>query len=192
MYQYFIIICSLPVLVFYIWYRINYNYWKKMNVPTTEGKFPFGHIVFHYNMKPLVDQFQDLYKEFRARGEKHFGVQFFTRNVHFSIHPEVIKNILTRDFDHFINRGLYHNEEDDPLSAHLLSVDDAKWRNLRVKLTPTFTSGKMKMMFQTVVNCTGPLVGAIEGMIEKQESMDVRETLARFSTDVIGDYLFFS
>lgn len=33
---------------------------------------------------------------------------------------EMVKQIMTRDFNHFTDRGLYFNEKDDPLCEYAL------------------------------------------------------------------------
>lgn len=36
---------------------------------------------------------------------------------------ETLKNILIKDFKIFADRGVYNDEENDPLSAHLFAID---------------------------------------------------------------------
>lgn len=110
--------------------------------------------------------------------------------LYMTVDPECIKNIISKDFNHFTDRGIFYNERDDPLSAHLFSIGGDKWKHLRTKLTPTFTSGKMKMMFQTLVDCGNQMMEFIEKLEQKNECMDVKEVCACYTTDVIGSCAF--
>ena len=70
----------------------------------------------------------------------------FLSPVYLPIDPDIIKHIMQKDFQHFINHGVSLDEKIDPLNGHLFNLEDEKWKNMRIKLTPTFTSGKMKMI----------------------------------------------
>lgn len=48
----------------------------------------------------------------------------------------------------------------------------------------------MKMMFQTLVNCTTELINLLQQHADKQKTVDIKEIVARFTTDVIGSCAF--
>lgn len=104
--------------------------------------------------------------------------------------PDLIKDVLVKDFSTFHDRGVYMNEDVEPLSGHLFTLPGRRWRNLRMKLAPTFTSGKMKMMFQRLVECGDELKFCLENIAEREEVIEVKDILARFSTDVISSCAF--
>jgi len=83
----------------------------------------------------------------------------------------------------------YNHPEKDPLSAHLFAIDGDVWKNMRASLTPTFTSGKMKMMFNTVLNISNTLVESVQAG-SGSGTIEVKDYLARFTTDVIGNVAF--
>lgn len=87
---------------------------------------------------------------------------------------------------------MFYNEKDDPLSAHLFSIEGKKWRDLRTKLTPTFTSGKMRFMYPTIIATANEFKSTLNEMLFNKESMDIemKDLLARFTTDVIGECAF--
>lgn len=84
----------------------------------------------------------------------------------------------------------YYNKIDDPTSAHLASIEDDDWRNLRNKLTPTFTSGKMKMMFPLIVEVSDTMMKSIARESFSNDSMEMKEISSRFTTDVIAKVAF--
>jgi cytochrome P450 family 6 len=82
------------------------------------------------------------------------------------------------------------NEDIEPLSGNLFNLAGMKWRKLRLKLTPTFTSGKMKMMFQRLVECGQELQTCLEHVGKTRDVIEIKDILARFSTDIISSCAF--
>ena len=173
----------------YIYFKWSFTYWKKRHVPYIEPIFPFGNFIDRaLARKPLGDVCADIYK--KLEGNKYGGTYLFASPLFFIKDPDFIKDILVKDFSTFHDRGLYMNEEIEPLSGHLFFLRGIKWRNLRVKLTPTFTSGKLKMMFQRFVDCGKGLQTCLEEVGEKGEVIEIKDVLARFSTDIISSCAF--
>jgi cytochrome P450 family 6 len=150
-------VCVLALL--YEYFKLSFTYWKKRNVPYVAPTFPYGNIADALFLKKSFGRvYEELYK--KLDGEKYGGVYAFTKPVFIFRDPDIVKNILVKDFTSFHDRGLFNDEDIDPLIGHLFFLSGNRWKNLRVKLTPTFTSGKMKMMFQTLVDC-GHELGSI-------------------------------
>ncbi|KAJ8913635.1 hypothetical protein NQ315_007352 [Exocentrus adspersus] len=131
-----------------------------------------------------------LCKKAKSNGWKYFGMYSMVQINFVALDLDLVKLIMTKDFHNFADRGLYTNEKDDPLSAHLFSIGGTKWRLLRTKLSPTFTSGKMKSMFSTLADCGAVLEKYIAASIDNDEGNDIKEIVAKFSTDVIGSCAF--
>ena len=66
------------------------------------------------------------------------------------------------------------------------ALNGAEWKFIRTKLSPTFTSGKIKAMFATVVETSEILVKRIDA---KGQS-EVRDLCNRYICDVIGSVAF--
>lgn len=65
-----------------------------------------------------------------------------------------------------------------------------EWRNLRIKLTSTFSSGKMKFMFPTLLKCSEGIKTALEKVCSDSEGFEVKDLCSRYTTDVIGNCAF--
>ncbi|KAL6421554.1 hypothetical protein ACFW04_014294 [Cataglyphis niger] len=103
---------------------------------------------------------------------------------------ELIRTVLTKEFASFHDRGMFCNKKIDPLSGHLFLLPGKKWRNLRVKLTPTFTSGKIKQMFMILKECGEEFAKNLENKAQMRDCIEIKDIFARYSTDIIMSTAF--
>lgn len=174
----------LAILFAFIQWR--FTFFKRIGVPYLKPRFPFGNI----NTKKLVCyNIQDIYVQLK---DKSPICGFFMLHEPFGIplNLDMVKRIMIKDFHHFENRGIYFNEKDEPLTANLLTETGEKWRKLRANLTPTFTSGKMKFMFPTIIDCSKYMEQYLDELTTHSTEVEVKDLLARFTTDVIGTCAF--
>lgn len=59
-----------------------------------------------------------------------------------------------------------------------------------MKLSPVFTSGKIKMMFEAVGAIGEKFITAIDKELKITSCLEMRHLLAKFSTDVISSVAF--
>lgn len=174
---------------FYVYIKRKFNYWKQKGVLYLKPSFPFGNCADIVLMRKT---FGECYtKHYKAyTGNKYGGIYFMHRPQLLIRDPDIIKNILVKDFDHFHDHIFASDEKIDPLSGNLFMLTGLKWKELRTKLSPTFTSGKMKMMFQTLVDCGLELREHVKKSAEQEGILELRDVLAKFSTDVIASCAF--
>lgn len=188
-YDILFLICAV-VELFHYFIQKRYSYWKRLNIPYIKAKFPFGNIQGLSRTIHISKLFQNHYNELKGKGQFGGTFSFMTPTI-VATDLDFIKDILIKDFNYFVSRGVYYNEKDDPLSGHLFSLDGDRWRQLRSKLTPTFTSGRMKYMFPTVLSVAEELQTSIESLVNANKSeIELKDILARYTTDVIGTCAF--
>lgn len=179
------------LLIGYFFIKKRFQYWSDTGVISVKGKFPLGNLQGlgkKYNIAEIIDK---LYKNLKSRVPFGFGgIYFFIDPVALITDIGLIKSILVKDFQYFHDRGMFLNEKDDPIAAHLFNIEGLTWKNLRTKLTPTFTSGKMKMMFPTIVKVGDQFRDYIAKSITKNPEIEIKDVLSRFTTDVIGNCAF--
>lgn len=54
---------------------------------------------------------------------------------------------------------------------------------MRTKLSPTFTSGKMKMMFGTLSKVCDGMIDYLKPFADNSESIEMKEVLSSFTTE---------
>ncbi|XP_054270759.1 probable cytochrome P450 6a13 [Macrosteles quadrilineatus] len=173
----------------YYYMTATYRFWKDRGVPFAKPEFFFGNI-----RKPIlrqlsaVDNHKCIYNQFRK--ERFVGYFVFRRPILMIRDPVLIEKILVKDFNHFIDRGMPADPDSEPLAINLFLAKGQKWRKLRYKLTPTFTSGKLKSMFEQISNCGEDLVRILETHALSKNDVEAKQIVSLFTTDVIASCAF--
>ncbi|KAJ1530963.1 hypothetical protein ONE63_005799 [Megalurothrips usitatus] len=160
----------------YAFYAHRFAYWRRRGVPHPRPVAPFG------NMHVLVTSGKgtlDLIRPYRDKG--YCGFYMGAAPLLLLWDAEMVKQVLCKDFGSFHDRG----QPTDDLSG-------AKWRSLRNKLSPTFTSGKLKLMLPLIREVAEELCAVLAAKAKSSDTgeLDLHPILAHFATDVIGTCAF--
>lgn len=180
----FILIFVALVTVFFFYLRHKMTYWQRRGVPALDPSYLLGNIDGVGSKLHLTTNFQYIYENFK---DKHKFCGFYLLQVPrlIVIDLELVKNILIKDFHNFTDRGVFH-ADNDPLSNHLFSLEGEKWKNLRHKLSVTFTSGRMKLMYPIIEDHAKTFVELVDGLSASDDGIDIKNVCVRFTADVIG------
>ena len=173
----------------YLYFKWQYSYWERKGVKTLPGlNYLCGHFGPMYTQSESFAQLTE--RLYRTSNDPFSGLYGFLRRMLLVRDPQLIHTILIKDFSHFTDRGNEINEDYDPLTGNLVNLPGHKWRNLRSKLTPTFTSGKLRSMFSTLLDCGSSLESYLQNVAENGETLDVCDISARHGTNVIASVFF--
>ncbi|XP_023030776.1 probable cytochrome P450 6a20 [Drosophila willistoni] len=171
------------------WFRQRFSYWQRRGISHDTPRLLIGNMHEWKKTKQISYIMKATYDKFKGSGP-FAGFYFFMAPAVVALELDFIKEVLIKQFDKFHDRGVFHNERDDPLSASLITIEGQKWRQLRQKLTPTFTSGKMKFMYPTVEKVAKELLQAFDQQLENSSLLEVHDLAARYTADVIGSCAF--
>lgn len=135
-------LAALACLLYY-YATATFSHWSRRGVPHLPPEPLFGNIKDIVLFRDLhVYGYQKLYHKFD--GLPYAGLYQMRTPSLMLRDPETIKQFLVKDFAHFHDRGIFCDVERDPMSATLVNLSGRKWRNLRTKLTPSFSAVKLK------------------------------------------------
>lgn len=178
------------ILCGYLWLKQRHRFWESRQVPHLKSEsLLFGNFRDVMSGKlSMAKKIEKLYSDLAPH--RFSGTYFASKPVLFVRDPELIKRILIKDFHHFADRSFDVANKANPLSQHLFFLTGKEWSVLRHKLTPTFTSGKMKLLFVLMRNCVEKLADVVEKNALDHEAINVKDLMARYTTDVISSCAF--
>ncbi|CAG9833532.1 unnamed protein product [Diabrotica balteata] len=186
----FLVIIATIILSAIIYIKYKYAYWKRKGIVQLKPTFPYGN---HGSALPrgiaLGGAVKKFYDEFKRQGLKVGGVYMGLSPQLVVVDPEYAKDILTKDFQYFTDRGIYINKN-NAVSVNILTQEGAEWRESRAKFTSIFTSAKMKYFFETLRKSSEELRTSLKQYVDNDKDMDIFEMIACYTTDIIGDVIY--
>lgn len=173
--------------VLYIWLKNKYSYWEQRGIKGPEPLPFLGNIAkvifIRESMTEFLDRLYTNYKSERAVGVyTGFTPGLLLRDT------ELIKHVLIKDFPNFQDRGVKFADESK--YQNLFLAEGSDWRILRQKLTPIFTSGKLKNMIPLITRCVNDFMGYIDKLVEQNKDQEIRTLTSKYTLEVIGACAF--
>uniref|UniRef100_A0A182W6U9 Cytochrome P450 n=1 Tax=Anopheles minimus TaxID=112268 RepID=A0A182W6U9_9DIPT len=177
----------LPVALFLL-LRYIYSHWERYGVPHLKPDIPYG------NLRTVVEKKESfgiaINNLYHRSTDRLLGVYLFFRPAILIRDPHLAKRIMVNDFQSFHDRGVYCNEKGDPFSANLFALSGERWKNMRAKLTPTFTSGQLRNMLPTLMDVGSKLLERMNTVADEKAVVDMRDIASRFVLDTIASVFF--
>lgn len=169
-------IVTIGILLF-LYIKRHFTYWQRRGVPVHSVKFE----KIEFYRKPL---------EWMAECGQLFGSYFFIRPALVVADPELLKQILIKDFHHFTNRYQLSGHH-ELWNKNLFSANDKTWKRLRIITSPSFSSGKLKSMHfimnQAVTNLSSHLSRLC---LNTSAEINPKKIMSAFTIDVIASTSF--
>ncbi|XP_070071197.1 probable cytochrome P450 6d5 [Drosophila takahashii] len=179
------------VTLLYVYLKWTFSYWDRKGFPSTGVSIPFGALESVAKGKRSFGM--AIYDMYQSTKEPVIGMYLTLRPALLIRDAQLAHNVLVKDFASFHDRGIYVDEKNDPMSASLFQLQGASWRALRNKLTPSFTSGKLKAMFATSDSVGDKLVASMKAQLPETGSkeLELKKLMATYAIDIIATTIFY-
>ncbi|KAK0073844.1 hypothetical protein PV325_009112, partial [Microctonus aethiopoides] len=182
-----VILFTLLIVLVYFYVTRKFGYWKNRGVIEIKPTAFIGNLGDVLTAKRSAAQWvQDIYNY--EAGSPYVGFYLFDQPCLLIRDPELVKNVLVRDFDYFQDRYARANPEDKLASASLFLIKNPTWKMVRSKLTPIYTPAKLKKMFELMMEVGDDLDKHMESfdLSGQGENLEMKDLCVRFTTDMIG------
>ncbi|XP_013140623.1 PREDICTED: cytochrome P450 6B1 [Papilio polytes] len=184
---YLIAIVTVLIAALHYYFTRTFNYWKKRNVAGPNPVPLFGNIKDSVlRRKPQVMVYKSIYDAYP--NEKVVGIYRMTTPSILLRDLDIIKSVLIKDFESFADRGVEFSI--DGLGANIFHADGDRWRSLRNRFTPLFTSGKLKNMLPLMSRAGEGLVKYIDEVSRTQPEQSIHNLVQRFTITNIAACVF--
>ncbi|XP_054461307.1 cytochrome P450 3A40-like [Anoplopoma fimbria] len=168
------------VFVYVCW---PYGTFKRLGIPGPRPIPFFGTMLAYKKGFTVFDT--DCYKKYG----KVWGIYDGRQPVLCITDPAMIKAVLIKEcYNLFTNRRNFrlNGQLHDAVSI----AEDDQWRRIRSVLSPSFTSGKLREMFDIMKHHSANLTSSMKKKADKDEPLEPKEYYGPYSMDVVASTAF--
>ncbi|XP_011869165.1 PREDICTED: cytochrome P450 9e2-like [Vollenhovia emeryi] len=169
----------------------TYFYWRNKGIPYLPKSLPSLIVSWKLLLGKIsfADYNQYIYNYFP--NAKYFGTYNFGVPTILIRDPELIKDVMVKDFEHFPDHLSFVDENINPLAGkNIFALRGDRWRDMRNTLSPCFTASKMKFMFELISKCSQDFVSYLVDHPELCHAIETKEAFRRYTNDVIATAAF--
>ncbi|KAK5641859.1 hypothetical protein RI129_010406 [Pyrocoelia pectoralis] len=139
--------------------------------------------------RPPPHLLEDFYYQYH--NERYVGFYQFLLPTLIIRDLDLIKNITVKDFETFPEHRTFVTEDVDPLFGRSLFAmkGGSRWQTMRATLSPTFTSRKLKGMFEFMLDCATQFTAHYEKQGELVE-VEMKQAFTMYTNDIIASTVF--
>ncbi|XP_063540273.1 cytochrome P450 6B2-like [Cydia strobilella] len=177
---------AVVLILLYFYGTRTFSYWAKRGVKHDAPVPFFGTAKRHFLQQiSIPDIYHEMYQKYPS--ERFVGYYHMTTPMLILRDPELVKHLLVSDFNHFSSRNLFPlDKHPEPLLTNLVTCEGDLWKLLRQRMTPAYSTGKLKAMFPLIVARAEKLQRVAAEAAASGAEVDVRDLMARYTTDFIG------
>ncbi|XP_040042234.2 cytochrome P450 3A40 isoform X2 [Gasterosteus aculeatus] len=171
------------VTLLFVYVCWNFGIFKKLGVPGPQP-IPFFGTMLAYR-KGFTTFDEDCSKKYG----NVWGIFDGRQPVLCITDPAMIKTILIKEC-----YSLFTNRRNFRLNGQLYDAvsiaEDDQWRRIRSVLSPSFTSGRLKEMFDIMKHHSANLTSSMKKKADKDEPLELKEFFGPYSMDVVTSTAF--
>lgn len=188
-----LLLVLLTALIAFVYQFIvrSWSYFNERNVKCVRG-FPLLGSAFKsvVRVEPAAVSYRRLYDQFPK--EKCIGIYEFGGNPSYLIRdPDLIKQIMITDFDHFVNNCKFtYESENDLIMYTLFGLQGSKWNQSRQALFTAFSADKLQSMHTLMVRTSKEFIKSIKDADKTAKIFNSRTLFSRYTNDIIASTVF--
>lgn len=185
-------LCLVIVLILTYYYLIRpFDYWKKQGIKSVPDPIPgIGHmwsvLTLRENMSTVCNKF---YRDFSENTDM-LGMFFIHTPLLIIRDPELIKTVLIKDFQSFLNNMLQLHDDLDPFMAkNPFFAKDESWKFYRTHMVSNMSQKKLWVLFKIMHRVSLKFEDYLD-RVSQNNDVQLKETISKFTAEMVANTAF--